>query len=78
MIRFLFICLLVTLVAMRDDPKYDQIFGNKHPTTHVLNQQQYWFDQIVDHYDYHNLILMLVNDFSVKKSQIVMNYRYFK
>ena len=53
MIRLLFICLLVLLATTRDDPKYDQIFGNKQPTRNALNQQQYWFDQIVDHYDYH-------------------------
>jgi hypothetical protein len=53
MIRIFLICLLVSFISSRDDPKYDIIFGNKLVTNKVLNQEQYWFDQIVDHYNYY-------------------------
>ena len=52
--KVILICLLLLIVLARDDPKYDRIFGNKHATPRTFKQQQYWFDQIADHSNYHH------------------------
>ena len=43
---FLLICLSLAI----DNPKYDQLF--RKSTLKSVQQEQYWFDQITDHYNY--------------------------
>mgnify|MGYP001954000792 CR=1 FL=1 len=34
-----------------DNPKYDRLFRKTTPIQET-NQEQYWFDQVTDHYNY--------------------------
>ena len=45
-IIFLLICLSLAI----DNPKYDQLF--RKSTLKTVQQKQYWFDQVTDHYNY--------------------------
>ena len=48
--KILFILALVCLTISIDNPKYDNLF-RKTPLKSV-KQEQYWFDQVTDHYNY--------------------------
>ena len=51
--------LFVLLTAAIDNPKYDQLYREK--TLHTLNQEQYWFQQVRDHYNYNSQDTVLWN-----------------
>ena len=50
---FLLVLLLTSVAFAKDNPKYDSLFRKRLLMN--LKQEQYWFDQVLDHYNYNAL-----------------------
>lgn len=57
--KILFLALLLALALAKDNPNYDRLF---HDTPRQqLKQQQFWFSQVLDHYNYDSKTTQLWN-----------------
>ena len=54
--KIIVICLLILACLAKDDPKYDSLYIKQDNLgdSYVQAQQMYWFDQLIDHYDYNS------------------------
>ena len=48
--KIYFLIFLLSLVLAKDNPKYDTLYRKSSVIN--LKQEQYWFEQVLDHYDY--------------------------
>ena len=49
--------LLLSTLAIKDDPKRWKSQTGESGAEGVADQKQYWFDQVLDHYDYQSTTL---------------------
>lgn len=48
--KILILTLVIVFALAIDNPRYDTLY--RTPKVNKIQQEQYWFDQVTDHYNY--------------------------